>query len=425
MSERLKYFIYSVLLLCPFNGYCQPDIKDSTEAYNYWVQRGITELIYSSMQDNPNKLTVTEQKGKEEFHEKFINGIDKKSLSEIEQAFREIDQFLTNNSYERTSINFFLPLKSAYEQKKPFNDQFFKVPHNYENPQNWDKKKNQLLDGYNNSLKVKVRVIKPTTKLEIVQETLPDKPQKKVIISGWIWAVSGLLLGFFSGAFLIYQYSGSRIYSILKTEKRKYLSDLRKDRSQNLILRNYFKYIGIVSMLKNSKDKKAEALENQKEEIMQLGFQNEKLRTEIEKNGSIIANLKNAAEYQASAREDPDGRPRKSSVIPDKMEIFFTIPEMDGSFRIVNAKDGQSSDCFYKIEPDNSGQKGKLYFISGDFDLRALDNIDYYLNPVCEIQNISDRIHARNIEMTNPGLVIRRGEVWKIEENNKVKIKLV
>jgi len=91
----------------------------------------------------------------------------------------------------------------------------------------------------------------------------------------------------------------------------------------------------------------------------------------------------------------------------------------------VNAKSVQEIDCYYKIEPDKSGQYGRLYFISGNYDMRALDNIDYYLNPVCEIQNIINRTNARKIVMTATGVVVRRGDHWKVEESNKVKIKLV
>jgi hypothetical protein len=159
-------------------------------------------------------------------------------------------------------------------------------------------------------------------------------------------------------------------------------------------------------------------------EISQLRRQIEKLRTENERNEKIIAEQKITVYNQASARDHFDGEPGKSFII-NKTEIYFTIPEGDGSFKTVNARNGQDVDCFYKIVPDKSGQRGKLYFIPGDYDLRALDNIDYYLNPVCEIQNISDRAYARKISMTDPGSVIKRGDIWKIEENNKVKIKLV
>jgi hypothetical protein len=240
----------------------------------------------------------------------------------------------------------------------------------------------------------------------------------------WIWCLIGFFPGIIAGGFLIYQYSKSRIYSILAAEKYKYLDDLKLDNGQNLLLRRYFKYIGIVAKLKLSKDQKKNIIENNSREIGQLKRQNEKLRAENEQNEKVITEQKITADKEASARDLFDGEPGKS-FRTNKTEIYFTIPEEDGSFKTVNARNGQDVDCFYKIVPDKSGQRGKLYFISGDYDLRALDNIDYYLNPVCEIQNISDRVYARNISMTDPGSVIKRGDIWKIEENNKVKIKLV
>jgi len=57
--------------------------------------------------------------------------------------------------------------------------------------------------------------------------------------------------------------------------------------------------------------------------------------------------------------------------------------------------------------------------------MRALDNIDYYLNPVCDIINISERMNARKISVINSGIVLKIGASWKIEANNKVKIKLI
>ena len=106
-------------------------------------------------------------------------------------------------------------------------------------------------------------------------------------------------------------------------------------------------------------------------------------------------------------------------------EIYFTIPENDGSFKTTNGKNVKGIDCFYKIELDKDVRKGKLHFISGDYDLRALDNIDYYLNPVCEIENISERKHSRKIKMVNPGTVLLSSDCWKIDIKNKVKIKLI
>jgi len=259
---------------------------------------------------------------------------------------------------------------------------------------------------------------------EIKTETTSVEPLKEKIIPVWMWITLGFLLGSIAGGLLIYQYSRSKIYSILATEKHKYLDDLKQER--DLLLRKFFKYIGIVALLKHSKDEKKNAIDNYVKEIVQLKKQNEQLKTENEQKEKLIADQKFTACNQVSARDYIDRQPEKSYGTADnKMEIFFTIPEGDGSFKTVNAKHNQDIDCFYRIIPDKGGQKGKLYFISGDYDLRALDNIDYYLNPVCEIQNITDRTFARKILMTDPGSVIKRGDIWKIEENNKVKIKLV
>lgn len=240
----------------------------------------------------------------------------------------------------------------------------------------------------------------------------------------WMWIVIGFLPGVIAGGILVYLYSRSGIYSILATEKYKYLNDLKQDTVQHLLVRRYFKYIGVVAKLKQSKDQKKDIIENNNRETGYLKRINEKLTKENERLEEIITELKITTDKQASARDRFDGEPGRS-FRNNKTEIYFTIPEGDGSFKTVNARNGQDIDCFYKIVPDKSGQKGKLYFISGDYDLRALDNIDYYLNPVCEIQNISDRTYARKISMTDPGSVVRQGDIWIIEENSKVKIKLV
>jgi hypothetical protein len=265
---------------------------------------------------------------------------------------------------------------------------------------------------------IKEKVVKTQAK--------PSEAAKEKIMPAWMWTAMGFLFGLFAGIFLIFLYSRLNIYSILATEKNKYLDRLKLDNNQNLLLRKCFKYIGIVALLKHSKDEKKRAIVNINKEISQVKKQNEQLKMEIGQKEKVITAYKINADSLTSAAEHSDRQAGKSNGISDKKrEIFFTIPEGDGSFRNSNAKDWQDIDCFYKILPDKSGQKGKLYFIPGDYDLRALDNIDYYLNPVCEIQNITDRTFARKILMTDPGIVIKRGEYWQIEDNCKVKIKLV
>lgn len=248
----------------------------------------------------------------------------------------------------------------------------------------------------------------------------------KISIPVWVWIAGGTLLGFIAGAALIYIFTRAKIFSILSNEKRKYLNNLNYDSEQTLFVRKFFSHIGIVAMLKKSKDDKSEIILKKNLEIRELKERNEDLRAEYAQKEKALKNRQVINESPLSPGAPQASQPvRPEPVPPVKTGIFFTIPESDGTFKSVNAKSVQEIDCYYKIEPDKNGQYGRLYFISGNYDMRALDNIDYYLNPVCEIQNIINRTNARKIVMTATGVVVRRGDHWKVEESNKVKIKLV
>ncbi|HBE40284.1 MAG TPA: hypothetical protein DDW27_03625 [Bacteroidales bacterium] len=247
-----------------------------------------------------------------------------------------------------------------------------------------------------------------------------------LILINWIWGISGFLLGLAAGAFLIFLYSRYSIYSILETEKNKYLNDLKKDADNNILYGKLFKYLGIVKVLKKRKNEKQEQIIARNRTIFQLKEQNEELFEDIELLRKRLMNqrirkenLTSPGEVNNSIEPDLIRKPENSS------EVYFTIPESDGSFKIINSKYSKGIDCFYKITPDKSGRKGALHFLPGEYDMRALENIDYYLHPVCEIQNISNRATAKRIVMTDTGRVIRRNDSWQIEENRKVKVKLV
>lgn len=261
-------------------------------------------------------------------------------------------------------------------------------------------------------------------------DTVTSGQPFKISIPGWVWIAGGTLLGFIAGAALIYIYSRAKIFSILSNEKRKYIKDLNYDSEQTLFVRKFFSHIGIVAMLKKSKDEKSEIINKKNLELRALKERNEDLRAEYAQKEKALKNRQVISENPSSPGAPPVSQQASQPVRPEpvppvKTEKFFTIPESDGTFKMVNAKSVQEIDCYYKIEPDKSGQYGRLYFIPGNYDMRALDNIDYYLNPVCEIQNIINRTNARKIVMTATGVVVRRGDHWKVEESNKVKIKLV
>lgn len=228
-----------------------------------------------------------------------------------------------------------------------------------------------------------------------------------------------LFIGLFIGGVSIYWYSRNKIYSILSKERDLYIDQFVDSGKKYL-----FNYIGIVLILKERKDNKQKTIDELKNVISSSN-------TALDKEKKILASLNetsNDKEDNKITEEEIIKSTVEWNVNPDSFStktIYFTIPEADGSFKTLNGKNAKEVDCFYKIEKEDNNQKGKLYFISGAFDLRALDNIDYYLNPVCEIENISDRTHAKRISQVNYGNVILNGDKWTIDSNNKVKIRLI
>jgi hypothetical protein len=254
-----------------------------------------------------------------------------------------------------------------------------------------------------------------------------QSPQKE-FLPFFLWTLIGLLAGIIIGGSSIYLYSRFKIYSILATEKNKYLDRIKQHNIRNEFIERFFKYVELVRVLKKSKDEKKIDIYKKNEEIGQLRTQIENLKTKKEqREEGIKYQGKNETVRHMFSREKLNEQIINTTSAEAKktMEFFFTIPENDGSFKTSNARKVKEIDCFYKIEPDKSGQKGRLSYLSGDYDLRALDNIDYYLNPVCEIENIPERTNARNILMTCPGTVIKRGEDWIVDEKNKIKIRLL
>ena len=80
---------------------------------------------------------------------------------------------------------------------------------------------------------------------------------------------------------------------------------------------------------------------------------------------------------------------------------------------------------FYKIEYKKNSDQGDLCFISSDQDKRAINRLDTYLKPVCDIDNIINSETANKIELLRSGKVILINDSWVIDSNQKVKIKLI
>ena len=238
--------------------------------------------------------------------------------------------------------------------------------------------------------------------------------------ANFILIIAIFLIGILMGGISIYLYSKWKVYSILSIEKRSYLDSLKGSKERYL-----FKYIGIIGELKKSKDEK-------KIDNNDLIIKNGELKKELNKLKIVYEKTEDISKNKNSTWGNNDldtiSKPIDLNIEPVKgsePEIYFEIPEEDGTFKIQDGKSNQNTYSFYKIVTDKDPLKAEIYFISGSLDLRALGNIDNYLNPVCEIENIVDRMQAKRIKMISPGTVFLNGESWKIDVNNKVKIRLI
>lgn len=235
-----------------------------------------------------------------------------------------------------------------------------------------------------------------------------------------------LFIGFLLGFLSIYIYTKSKIFNVLSEEKDNYKNKLKNSGERYL-----FSYIGLVRVLHESKNHKKNEIGQLNKTIINLKNESNSKKNKFQSRDSNFS--QNAQEFTNIEEHELSKEDAPNNVIEWKGDellyptniIYFSIPEEDGSFKVVNGKNTKEIDCFYKIEVDKNNQKGKLFFISSEFDLRALDNIDYYLNPVCEIENISERIHARRIMLLSSGTVILNGDIWKIDMDKKIKIKLI
>jgi len=434
----MRRIVKQLLLLLLFailssNSYSQPILNDSTKAYDYWAKRGIIEMVYANMKDylatSDTLRFKNENQAAKDFRTKFILNIETKSDSELNINFQSIVPFLNKNYWSATASKLCVPLILNYNEKKQLDDQFFSI-NTSNNNKNWNVKKNEILKNYHSSLESFAYSQNDTIFESTSTNTTNDEISSYNNLTKYIVNLLFLIVGLIIGSFSVIYYSKKRIYSILSTDKVKYINALRNSEKVHAL-----KYIGIFEILYRSKERKDKEIQKLTSEISKLKNDTSKKNSEYEPNipqKRSEINSKIAEDFQNNELTT-HGENVPNNVIEWKVDqemkstniLYFTIPEADGSFKNVNGKIIKEIDCFYNIEIDKNNQKGKLFFISSEFDSRALDNIDYYLNPVCEIENISDRTHAKKINVVNFGTVVLIGDTWKIESNKKLKIRLL
>jgi hypothetical protein len=154
-------------------------------------------------------------------------------------------------------------------------------------------------------------------------------------------------------------------------------------------------------------------LQSMRNRVAVLEKQNSGLTEQLKDTGSLLTE---------STSEAGNDRNRVTSS-GEKVPLYFSIPEADGSFSEDKGELIQDERKFFRITPVPGTHRGELHFLSGRFDRKAIENIDYYLFPVCEVLNTTLRENASGIIQVECGRVIFHSGIWKMEK--KVMVKLV
>jgi hypothetical protein len=98
--------------------------------------------------------------------------------------------------------------------------------------------------------------------------------------------------------------------------------------------------------------------------------------------------------------------------------LYFSTP-LKGAFNLsAKMKQGDSKIC-YRINPNTL----IIEFIHSSMDSILISYKNEYLSPICDI--INSPVSPSSIKMVSPGKVIKQGDGFVINQNNKIKIKLI
>jgi len=433
--------------------------NDSLSVYNYWGKRGIIEMVYAYMNDYAEtvtgvKISTIESDGIKKFNEKLIQNIEAKTTEEINSDFDNVSELLIKNDWQNAEKRLFIPLKGRLISSKKLDKSFFEVtkPGSKEKSTDisgfknllkyWNKTEDQVIKEYNSDLR------KITQKVES-EKSLPETVQnnqdtfrtrhidnnkydantrtrvhKKLNWLNFFFCLIAMASSFIFGGLVVYLISKSEIYSILSQEKDNYLSEIRRSKK-----RFPFVFLHLVEKLKERKDdyKRKSENSNKKDNYREILNLNEQI--------AGLKEIKDALQKENLLLKENFPKQPTEDVIDNKVEIsqkangfsiiYFTIPEDDGSFIVDKGGTYDDGRKFYKIEYSKDDVHGKLFFITSDQDKKAINRLDSYLKPVCEIENILLGNSANKIELSMPGTVVLIEDRWVIYSEKKVKIKLL
>jgi hypothetical protein len=441
-----KIFAFSVLFLIKCNFLlAQKDLTDSVRTYEYWAERGIIEVVNAYMNDYIITVTDTslpkekikdctkEKAGLREYEKQFVAPLANLGIEELSSKLNEVSTFLISNNWPGAEKNLIQPLIGNFKTQKALTNDFFNtlkpsinekstsIPGYSNKLVNWNNAVERIITAYNNDLKKILsvkdsgsvpKVITNTNKTSgIITENKPPVPTPQN------WLIIGLssLLLFLFGMFLCYYFIKSRIYFFLDDDVKTYKNSISRS--------GLFSFLSIIQLLKQRKDDYKDKVTELERTIKDL---EKKALQENVSTGKVISNSVNTEKTNGSTENTVKSVEWDlSKGGSNKSLLYFSIPENDGRFIFDKGEQTNDGSKYYKVEYSNSSDEGNLFYISGTQDKRAINRLDSYLKPVCDIDNISNAESATKIELLKHGKVIKKADSWVIDTNLKVKIKLV
>lgn len=222
--------------------------------------------------------------------------------------------------------------------------------------------------------------------------------------------------GFLLGAFVIYSLSKSGIKQILNEEYPHY-KELYKKKGTKFS----FMYIGIVHVLKEHKDKYKKKRDPGAEHERELAVLKAKIKQlESEKKELVEETIELGEKLPENQIQVSAEQPKAENL----KRLFFSIPNENGCFQIYNGSDTDDGQRHYLIEYRTDEKQGEISFVSGPRDPKAIHRFESFLQPVCDIENISTMEHASRIVQIKKGSVLLKDDTWVIDNAKKIKIKL-
>lgn len=461
-------------------------INDSIELYHYWAKRGIIEMIYAYMKDYDyvaDSLKNVEKLGKEHYEKIYIKDIKTFSPRVISEKYNSVPSFLETNGWPSCSRDIFQNLDKQLSNSLPLNKNFFlNCMRKYDNIKDvpidfiadidktnkniqkyWKQKADSIIIQYNKKLSelsegidMSVKSDNGKSSYEIkdkdgntqfsnkqVDGDQPEENSKTSLVSYLIIAiliVAGFAIGLITGRKLFLNKVQRQIDDILTEtldENKKYYPFLKRVKKINQKNKNYAssvknKYEKLMNdfnsvefQLKLEKDK-VEKYKKMYEECLdqkeQLRKAVEHLEDRLKKWEHVDANNEYKLIFVPSIASN-DVKPPATEV-QEKQSIYFSMPEKDGSFQLVNGEEYNDGRKCYKITFERSSIHGVVSFLNGERDQRVINRQETFLLPVCEILNATSSQHAKNIEVLESGKVTLMNDRWVIDSNCKIKVRL-